>query len=554
MATFSPITQLPTHAVTNQPPPLEDINLFDLDRALAAGLAREGAAWAEPSVRAFGARIGSAELLQAGALANRHPPELKTFDRFGQRIDEVEFHPAYHTLMRVGLDAGIHSIAWTAARPGAHVAHAALEYLLVQTEAGVCCPITMTYAAVPALRRQPELAAAWLPKLLAAGYDPRMLPAAQKTALTIGMAMTEKQGGSDVRANTTRAQALGDGAYALTGHKWFCSAPMSDAFLTLAQAPGGLSCFLVPRWRPDGSRNFFFIQRLKDKLGNRSNASAEIEYSATFAQRLGDEGRGVRTIIDMVHHTRLDTCLAAAGLMRQAFVQAAHHTSHRSAFGKRLSEQPLMRNVLADLALESEAALLLTLRIARAYDEASDGDAAAAAFARVAVAIGKYWVNKRTPHMVFEALECLGGAGYIEESMLPRLYREAPLNSIWEGSGNVICLDVLRALQREPDSAALLLAELAPAAAAEPRIARALARINVMLAQPEHLENQARRLVETIAITLQASLMLRHAPDYCAEPFIAARLAGDGGFASGTLPPGSDCAAILRRAWPPAGA
>jgi putative acyl-CoA dehydrogenase len=406
----------------------------------------------------------------------------------------------------------------------------------------------MTYAAVPALHQQADLAARWLPQILSNQYDSRFLPPSEKTGLTVGMAMTEKQGGSDVRANTTQARAAGDGTYVLTGHKWFCSAPMCDAFLTLAQTAAGLTCFLVPRWLPDATRNVFLIQRLKDKLGNRSNASAEIEYNNTFAWLIGEEGRGVKTIIEMVHHTRLDTCLAAAGLLRQSFVQAAHHASHRKVFGKTLAQQPLMQNVLADLALEAEAALLLTLRIARAYDEASSS-AAAAAFARVAVAIGKYWVNKRTPNAVYEAMECLGGAGYVDESMLPRLYREAPLNSIWEGSGNVICLDVLRALTREPDSATLLLEAIAPAAAADPRIAALLQRVETMLAQSQQLEVQARRLVEALALLLQASLMLQHAPTANAEAFIAARLGGDGGHAYGTLPPGTPCHAILERAW-----
>ncbi len=543
----SPHTELPTHSVTNQPPPLENYNLFDTDRALVETIAREGAAWANEKIRAFGAQMGSAENLQHGDLANRHAPVLKTFDRFGQRIDEVEFHPSYHHLMRAGIEAGIHALAWTTDNHGGHVAHAALEYLLVQIEAGVCCPITMTYAAVPALRNEPTLAEQWLPKILANHYDARMLPMAEKNGLTIGMAMTEKQGGSDVRANTTRAQKISENEYRLTGHKWFCSAPMCDAFLTLAQTAQGLTCFLVPRWQPDGTRNHFFIQRLKDKLGNRSNASSEIEYNSTFAQRVGAEGHGVKTIIDMVHHTRLDTCLAAAGLMRQAFVQAAHHATYRRAFGKRLIEQSLMQNVLADMALEAEAALLLMLRIARAYDEAAN-DESAALFARVVVAIGKYWVNKRTPNLVYEAMECLGGSGYVEESMLPRLYREAPLNSIWEGSGNVICLDVLRAIKREPEALSLLFEEIGDAAQ-DKRIAHALGKIKTLLAQPEQLENQARQLVETFALALQASLMLQHSPAANAEAFIAARLDREGGFAYGTLPSGTEFSAILARAW-----
>ena len=546
MTTRSPITQLPTHTVTNQPVPLENYNLFDTDRALVEGVAREGAAWAVEKIRAFGAQMGSAENLQHGELANRYAPVLKTFDRFGQRIDEIEFHPSYHHLMRTGIEAGIHSIAWTNNQRGGHVAHAALEYLLVQTEAGVCCPLTMTYAAAPALRNEPYLAAQWLPKILANHYDARMLPMQEKRGLTIGMAMTEKQGGSDVRANATQARKIADDEYRLTGHKWFCSAPMCDAFLTLAQTSNGLTCFLVPRWQPYGTRNPFFIQRLKEKLGNRSNASAEIEYNNTFAQRIGAEGQGVKTIIEMVHHTRLDTCLAAAGLMRQAFVQAAHHAHHRKAFGKYLIDQPLMQNVLADMALEAEAALLLTLRIARAYDESTENENAAL-FARVVVAIGKYWNNKRTPNLVYEAMECLGGAGYVEESMLPRLYREAPLNSIWEGSGNVICLDVLRALKREPEALNLLFDEIGDAAQ-DKRIAYALGKIKTLLAQPEQLDNQARQLVETFALVLQASLMLKHSPAANSEAFIAARLHRDGGFAYGTLPSGTNFSEILNRA------
>ncbi len=548
MAPRAPLTELPTHNVTNQPPPLENINLFELDIALNEAVQREGAAWAIEKMRRFGAQMGSAEMLQHAELANRFPPQLKIFDRYGQRLDEVEFHPSYHALMDAGLAAGIHSIAWKNDASGGHVAHAALEYLLVQTEAGVCCPITMTYAAVPVLRNEPALAAQWLPKILTDDYDPRMLPMHEKNALTIGMAMTEKQGGSDVRANTTRAEKISDNEYRLTGHKWFCSAPTSDALLTLAQTTKGLTCFFVPRWQPDHTRNRFFIQRLKDKLGDRSNASSEIEYNDTFAWRVGEEGNGIKTIIEMVHHTRLDTCLAAAGLMRQAFVQAVHHANYRVAFGKRLIEQPLMQNVLADIALEAEAALLLTLRIARAYDESSKNKNTAL-FARTIVAIGKYWVNKRAPNAVYEAMECLGGAGYVEESMLPRLYREAPLNSIWEGSGNVICLDVLRALQREPEALQLLFDEIGDVAN-DRRIALAIGKIKKLMAQPAQLESQARNLVETYALVLQASLMVRHAPPMNAEAFIATRLDCQGGFAYGTLPVGTSCIEILRRAWP----
>ncbi|HZD25569.1 MAG TPA: acyl-CoA dehydrogenase family protein, partial [Alphaproteobacteria bacterium] len=492
--------------------------------------------------------------IEWGRQANRFPPELRTFDRFGQRIDEVDFHPAYHELMRLGLENGVSTIAWTAAEGGGHTAHAVLEYLLVQAEAGVCCPLTMTYAAVPALRRQPEVAEEWVPRILQGRYDPRSIPAAEKQGVTIGMAMTEKQGGSDVRANTTRAVPLGAGGpggeYALTGHKWFCSAPMCDAFLTLAYTDNGLSCFLVPRWTPDGQRNVFLIQRLKDKLGNRSNASSEIEYSGTWARMVGEEGRGVRTIIEMVHHTRLDTTLAAAGLMRQALVQAIHHAGHRSAFQRRLAQQPLMQNVLADLAVESEAATVLMARIAQAFDD--DGrDASAAAFARIAVAVGKYWVNKRLPNFTYEAMECLGGAGYVEESMMPRIYREAPLNSIWEGSGNVICLDVLRAMQREPEAVPALLAEVEQARGGDARLDRAIDALKDMLAGPGDAERQARRLTESLALALQGALLVRHAPAAVADAFCASRLDGAWGHCYGTLPSGCDFAAIMARAWPP---
>ncbi|MET0377781.1 MAG: acyl-CoA dehydrogenase family protein [Spongiibacteraceae bacterium] len=552
MSYRDPLAQLPTHRVDNQPPPLENISSFALDSALAAGVHREGAGWAHAQLLDFGARTGSAELLNAADLANRHLPQLKTFDRYGQRIDQIEFHPAYHTLLAAGLDAGIHSIAWITTEPrGGHVAHAALEYLLVQCEAGVCCPLTMTYAAVPILGRRPDLAALWLPKLLANDYDPQCLPPAEKSALTFGMAMTEKQGGSDVRTNTTRALDQGDGSYALLGHKWFCSAPMSDAFFTLAQTAQGLSCFMVPRWRPDATRNPIFIQRLKDKLGDRSNASAEIEYHDTFAWLLGYPGDGVKTIIDMVHHTRLDTCVAAAALMRQAFVQATHHTLHRRAFGQRLIEQPLMRNVLADLAIEAEAALVLTLHIAHAYDDAGTNDVSAA-LARVLVAIGKYWTNRRAPQHIAEALECLGGAGYIEESMLPRLYREAPLNNIWEGSGNVICLDVLRALQRDTLAASALRTLLREAAATDAHIAARVAAIEQVLAQTEPPAMQARWLVETMAVVIQGLLLSRYSIPAVAVAFIETRIKREGGFAYGTLPVHTDCVAIIRRAWPPA--
>ena len=551
--TDAPLSALATHEVINQPPLLEPYNAFDSDPMLGAAVKREGAGRARDHLSAYGARIGSPEVIQWGIEANRYPPELHTHDRFGHRIDEVVYHPSYHALMALSVEHQVPSIAWSAqteGRTGGHVAHVALSYMLAQTEAGHGCPMAMTYAVIPALRCQPDVAAQWEDKLLAPHYDGRAVPAAQKAGVTMGMAMTEKQGGSDVRANTTRAEPLGAGGpgqpYALTGHKFFCSAPMSDAFLTLAYAKGGLSCFLVPRWRPDGTRNAIHLQRLKDKLGNRSNASAEIEYAGAWAALIGEEGRGVANILEMVHHTRLDAATSSAGLMRQALVQAAHHARHRSAFQKRLIQQPLMRNVIADLTLESHAAVTLILRLARAFDEAP-ADPAARAFARLATAVAKYWVCKRTPNHVYEAMECLGGSGYVEESILPRLYREAPVNSIWEGSGNVICLDILRALSREPATAEAFFAELAGGRGGDRRVDAAIDALGDRLAKPAALEPQARALAEQMALTLQAVLLMRGAPGPIAEGFIASRLGAAGGRTYGALPEGLDVAGIIER-------
>ncbi|HZR82993.1 MAG TPA: isovaleryl-CoA dehydrogenase [Candidatus Binatia bacterium] len=550
-----------THTVTNQPPPLEDYNLYDADRALVEGVRREGGAPFEARVRAFGAIAGSARMFALGRDANRHEPELRTHDRFGHRIDEVEFHPAWHEIMRTAMAHELHCFPWRHPERGAHVARSAMQSLLAQVESGTGCPITMTFACVPALRHQPDVAREWEPRVLGIDYDPRPVPASQKTTVLVGMAMTEKQGGSDVRANTTRAHAIAGGGpgteYELVGHKWFCSAPMCDAFLTLARTSNGdgdrgISCFLVPRWRPDGTRNAFHIQRLKDKLGNRSNASSELEYRGTWALLLGEEGRGVRTIIDMVHHTRLDCVGGSAGLVRQALSQALHHASHRSAFGKLLRDQPLMRNVLADLALESEAATALFVRLARAYDELPHDDGARA-FARIATAVAKFWVCKRAPAAIYEAMECLGGNGYVEESILPRLYREAPVNAIWEGSGNVICLDVLRAMVREPESVPALLDELRLARGGDRRLDTAVAEIERELADPSDAESRARRVVERMALALEASLLVRHAPHAVADAFCASRLAGDGGLVFGTLPRGAEVGAIAERAMPAAG-
>jgi putative acyl-CoA dehydrogenase len=532
-----PISVFDSHEVLNQPPPLVDINLFDGDSILSAAVDREGAGWAKDRLRAFGAVLGGEKIAELANAANRYPPELRSFDRFGRRLDEVAFHPAYHELMTLVKTHEVHSIAWRANQTGGHVAHMALEYMLVQAEPGVCCPATMTYASVPALRKQPDLAAEWEPRILAASYDPRFIPAPEKTGVTIGMAMTEKQGGSDVRSNATTARKLGDGGFELDGHKWFCSAPMSDAFLTLAQTPAGLSCFFVPRWRPDGTRNPFLIQRLKDKLGDRSNASSEIEYRQTWARLVGEEGQGVRNIIEMVHHTRLDTALAAAGLMRAAVVQAVHHIAHRTAFQRKLVDQPLMQNVLADLIVEWAAATIMVARVARGYDEAARS-AEAALFSRLAVAVAKYWINKRLPSHVCEALECHGGSGYVEESVMPRIYRQAPLNGIWEGSGNVICLDVLRTLTREPGALDLFLKEIGLGRGGDRRLDKAIDWLMSQLKDKSNPELRARQIAEQMAVILEAALLIRHGPHAIADAFCASRLDRSSGRNFGTLPSG----------------
>jgi len=477
--------------------------------------------------------------------ANRYAPELRTHDRFGNRIDAVEYHPAYHELMALAFGAGLHSLAWTDKREGAWVARAALNYLWNQGENGVACPVTMSFAAVRVLRHSAKLALEWEPKLLACDYDPRPLPLAQKRAVTIGMAMTERQGGSDLRANSSRAAPLGGGEYELSGHKWFCSAPMSDAFFTLARTEAGLTCFFVPRSLADGARNPFFIERLKDKCGNRSNASCEIEYRGTRARIVGEEGRGIATLIEMAHLTRFDIVVACAGMMRAALNQAIHHAAHRKAFGRRLAEQPVMQNVLADLSLETEAAALLAFRLSRAFDRA-EADERERLLMRLMTPIAKYWLCKRLPPLVVEAMECLGGNGYVEEAPLARLHREAPLNGIWEGSGNVICLDVLRSVEREPDSIEALLAEIGRGGVRSRRGATA---ISQMLENSGSAELRARRIVEAIAVALQASLMEQHALPEAADAFCASRLEGDWGRAFGTLPSTSPCETIVRRAW-----
>jgi putative acyl-CoA dehydrogenase len=537
-----------THEVVNQPPPLEGRNLFTDHVALVEALEREGGGWAREQAEAVGAAWGG-DALEWGRLANEHPPRLRTHDRFGHRIDEVEFHPAWHELMTLASAQGLHSLPWTSDRPGAHVARTAMGLTSGQAEAGHGCPMTMTFAAVPALRAQPEIAAEWEPLLTAAGYDGELKPAAEKGNAKCGMAMTEKQGGSDVRANTTTATPVNGGGpgaeYLLRGHKWFCSAPMCDLFLILAQTDEGIGCFAVPRILPDGSRNVFRLQRLKDKLGNRSNASSEVEFDGTWGRLVGEPGRGVATIIEMVGHTRLDCVVGSAAGMRWAVANATWHAAHRSAFGRLLAEQPAMANVLADLAIESEAATALAMRLARAYDEDD------LLLRRLATAVAKYHVCKRYPPLAAEALECLGGNGYVEDSGMPRLYREAPLNSVWEGSGNVNALDVLRALARTPAVLDAFLDEVEVAAGADRRLDAFVAALRDDLADADALEHRARRTVERLALALQGSLLVRHAPPAVADAFCAARLAGDAGLAFGTLPKGADTTAIVARHAPP---
>ncbi|GLZ12473.1 acyl-CoA dehydrogenase [Actinomadura sp. NBRC 104425] len=536
----------PTHEVFNQVPPLVGHDVAD-DPALLDGLTREGAGWAAEGIRELGRLAGTEQAQEWGRLANEHPPVLRTHDRYGHRIDEVEFHPAWHELMRVAVSHGLHAAPWADDRPGAHVARAAGFYVW-RVDAGHGCPISMTYASVPALRHSPELAAAYEPLLTAREYDFGLRAPLTKAGLLAGMSMTEKQGGSDVRANTTRAEPGPDGAFRLTGHKWFTSAPMCDVFLTLAQGPDGLTCYLVPRVLPDGTLNPMRLMRLKDKLGNRSNASAEIEYDGALGWQVGEGGRGVRTIIEMVNMTRLDCVVGAAAGMRHGTVTAVHHAVHRRAFGRALIDQPLMRNVLADLAVESEAATVLMLRLAGAADRSVRGDESEAAFKRLALAVGKYWVCKRWPVHAAEALECLGGNGYVEESGMPRLFRESPLNSIWEGSGNVAALDVLRAMAREPQTVEAFFAEVESASGADSRLDTAVKQVKDSLADPATIELRARRVVERLALVLQASLLVRHGHPAVADAFCATRLDGDWGAAFGTLPPGLDLAAVIDRA------
>jgi putative acyl-CoA dehydrogenase len=543
-----------THEVLNQPPPLEGYNLYLADPVLDTAVAREGAKASRDQLVEVGEETGSPEYYRWGFEANRNEPSLLTHDRYGNRVDMVEFHPAWHSLMEFAVSHGNHSLPWEPYPPeGAHVTRAAMTYMTGQVESGHNCPISMTHSVIAALRATPEVADQWIPRIVTRSYDTSFQPAEGKTGLLMGMGMTEKQGGSDVRTNTSSATPLNGGGpgaeYSITGHKWFTSAPMCDAFLVLAQAPGGLSCFLLPRWTPEGKVNEFHIQRLKDKLGNRSNASAEVEFEGAWAVMVGEEGRGVRTIIEMVNGTRMDCVIGSVALMRQAVSQAAWHVSHRSAFGSTLVDKPLMRNVIADLELETEAATLMMIRLAGSFDRAG-ADPAELAMKRIALPIAKYWVTKRTSEVVREALECLGGNGYVEESMMPRLYREAPVNAIWEGSGNVIVLDVLRAANRSPESLDTFFAELDSARGIEPHLDDAINRATRAVTEAADLEFEARRVVETMALAWAGTLLARQGDNAMLEAFAASRLAEAHGGWSGTLPTGFDVAALLDRATP----
>ncbi len=552
MSFRAPLSHLPTHDVENQPPAMEDINYFDIDVALQEGLVREGAEWATDKIRDFGGVMGSAYARDQARLADKHSPEIRPFDPQGRRLNEVEFHPAYHNLMSMAMKGRIHNFAWAnEGKPGAHSAQMALAYLFSQTEGGVGCPMAMTYAVYPALSAQADVQAPLKELLLSDTYDQRSIPALEKNGMTMGMFMTEKQGGSDVRANSTRATPLaaeGPGQeYHLNGHKWFCSAPMSDAFLTLAYTDNGLTCFYLPRWKPDGSRNNLFIQRLKDKVGNRSNASSEMEFIDTYAVMVGPEGRGVPTIIEMVQHTRLYCIMGSAALMRSGLVQAMYHGSHRRTFQKRLIDQPLMRTLLADMALESEASSQMMMRVAGSFDR-SAGDPMENGYKRIVTAIGKYWVCKRAPNFIYEAMECHGGSGYVEESMLGRMFREGPVNSIWEGSGNVMCLDVLRAMGKDPECVEAVLANLNLTKGAHLDYDNTLKEVTTALANGSVPESRARWLTEKLAKLLQANILMQNAPNEVADTFVSTRLGNMGGLAYGTLPEDAPVDFILERA------
>jgi putative acyl-CoA dehydrogenase len=531
----------------NQPPILEDYNLFTSDEALKTAVEANGGAWHNERAARFGEILGSAETLELGNLANKNAPVLKTHDRFGNRLDAVEFHPAYHELMRVAMENETHSLSWTSESAGKYVARSALAFIKQQADEGTSCPLTMTFAVVPSLRIDPEIAGEWLPKVLSTEYDARFLPASEKRGATFGMAMTEPQGGSDVRANITFAEKLNDaGEYKITGRKWFCSAPMSDAFLVLAQTAKGLSCFLMPRWTPAGTKNALYFQRLKEKLGNKSNASSEVEFREAYGKIIGDEGRGAANIMEMVRHTRLDCAVGSAATLRRAVAESVHHCAYRRAFGKLLIEQPLMKNLLADLALESEAATALGFRLARGFDE-SESDEEARYFTRAATAIGKFWNCKRAVFAVGEALEVLGGNGYVEDAVLPRLYRDIPVNSVWEGSGNVQCLDVLRAMQKEPRAIEAVFNELDKTKGGNEFFDHFLLKLKDEFSNLEDLEFRARVVVEKLALGLQAKVLLATAPAFVSEAFCRSRLSENRNLNFGTLPVGVEADKIIER-------
>ncbi len=536
----------------NQPPILENYNLFASDAALQTAVEANGGAWNNENANNFGAILGKAETLEFGNTANKNPPVLRTHDRFGNRLDTVEFHSSYYALMRIGIENETHSLSWTSEQSGAYVARCVLAFLKQQVDEGTNCPLTMTFAVVPSLKIEPEIADEWLPRILSNEYDARFLPVSEKSGATFGMAMTEPQGGSDVRANITFAEKTGRGEYEITGRKWFCSAPMSDAFLVLAQTERGISCFLMPRFTPDGKKNTLYFQRLKDKLGNKSNASAEVEFHAAYAQIIGEEGRGTANIMEMVRHTRLDCAVGSSATLRRAVAESVHHCSHRKAFGKLLIEQPLMQNVLADLSLESEAATALAFRLARGFDESKSNEEARA-FTRIATAIGKFWICKRAVFAVGEAMEVLGGNGYVEESVLPRLYRDVPVNSIWEGSGNVQCLDVLRSINKEPQSIEALLNEIKSTNGANKNFDNFVGKVEKELFDANNLEFRARRLVEKLALILQASILLKNAPNFVSDAFCNSRLSEDNNLSFGTLPVGTDFEKIINRSLPKTG-
>jgi len=543
-----------THVVENLPAPLEDYNLYGTDVALRQSVAAAGGGWGDDTLNSFGQRCGSAEVMELGFQANANKPELFTHDRYGKRVDEVKFHPAYHSLMQLAMEEEIHSSHWSAPKPGAHVVRAAKSYMLSQIEAGHGCPITMTSAAIPTLKRQQSLFDEWAPKVMHPTYDPRNISHSLKESVTIGMAMTEKQGGSDVRQNSTRAYAVGTGGagelYELVGHKYFVSAPMSDAFLVLAQTDPGVSCFLVPRWRPDGTKNPLQIQRLKNKMGNVSNASSETELRGAMGWLVGEEGRGVSAILEMVAMTRFDCMIGSSAIMRQAVAQITHHCRHRTAFGRQLSKQPLMQNVLADLIIESEAALAITMRLAKALDS-SEQNSAEKDLVRMGTAIGKYWICKRTPGHAYESMECIGGSGVMEDSIMPRLFRESPINTIWEGSGNVQCLDMLRAMGKNPRSLDAFMAELHLSQGKHPQLDLALQDLLAEIGQTEDLEYRSRTVVGKMALAMQGATLFQYGDEQVAAAFCESRLGKNNtGWVYGTLPSSVDCESLINRATP----